>query len=525
MEHYDIIVVGGGVNSLITAAVLGQSGKKVLLVEAQEQVGGLASTTEFAAGYKCNLVNDVVKWVDPRVMKILDLGSYGLELTSPDIVRIALDINGQHILFHRNADQTATSISTHSKQDAKAWKGFTEYINNLTKFLEKLYELTPPKLPDIGLKEALSLRSMLSPVIKQGTRGLVNFMRVAPMMMPELMDEWFESELLRGALSTAGIHHITQGPFSAATGLNLLHQHVYAKGVFHNVHLVKGGTGNLAGALRKSAQSSGVKIRTNAKVKSIDVANYICSGVTLTKGESLATEKVVSGLDPRNTFINLIGAVKLNPRFHTQIRNLKFRGSAARVHFALNSLPEINGVAKHNMGTVFSVAPSISYLEKAYDASKYGQISENPYVEFTLPSVINPGFAPYGKHVLSATVQYAPYHLRGQSWTKGLKDQLKNNVVRVLENYIPNFSTLIEAAVVLSPVDLEEKLGLTEGNLNHGEMTLDQFFFMRPTMSSAQYKSPIENLYLCGPGTHPGGGLHGTNGFNAAHEILKRQRR
>ena len=346
-------------------------------------------------------------------------------------------------------------------------------------------------------------------------------MRVIPMMMPELVDEWFESELLRSAVSAAGIHHITLGPFAAATGYNLLHQHVYSDCVFHNAHFVKGGTGNLAETLLKSAESAGVEIRTSSTVQSIDVANGVCSGVTLEGGETITAAKVVSGLDPTHTFIKLVGPAELNPSFFTQVRNIKYRGSAVRIHFALNSLPEIKGVSQDQMGTVFSVSPSIKYIERAADAAKYGRIAEDPYVEFTIPSLINPDFAPDGKHVLSATVQYAPYHLRGQNWTDDLKDQCKNNVVATLENYIPGFSAQIKSSAVFSPMDLENKFGLTEGNLNHGEMTLDQFFFMRPTISSAQYKSPIENLYLCGPGTHPGGGIHGTNGFNAAQEILK----
>ena len=521
MEQFDIIVVGGGVNSLVTASILGQAGKKVLLLEARNQIGGLASTTEFAPGYKCNLVNDVVKWIDPRVLKKLDIESHGMELFSPDVVRIALDTDDQHILFHRNTDQTAASISTHSDKDAKAWEEFTKYIDNLTHFLEKLYELTPPKLPNVGIKEALSMRTMLTPVRKHGTRGLVDFLRVAPMMMPELMDEWFESELLRGAVSAAGIHHITLGPFAAATGYNLLHQHVYSDCVFHNAHFIRGGTGNLAETLLKFAKSVGGEIRTCSTVQSIDVANGVCSGVTLEGGEIITAAKVVSGLDPTYTFIRLVGPAELNPSFFTQVRNIKYRGSTVRVHFALNSLPEIKGITKDQTGTIFSISPSIEYIERAADAAKYGRIAEDPYVEFTIPSVINPNFAPEGKHVLSATVQYAPYHLRNQTWSEELKVQLKNNVVRVLENYIPGFSAQIKSSAVFSPMDLEKIFGLTEGNLNHGEMTLDQFFFMRPTMSSSQYKSPIENLYLCGSGTHPGGGIHGTNGFNAAHEILK----
>ena len=521
MGHYDIIVVGGGLNSLVSSSILGKSGKKVLILEAKDQVGGMAVTAEFASQYKCNMLNDTIKWIDPRVMKQLDLVSEGLELVSPDVVRIALDQNGHHISFHQDSNQTAKSIANHSDKDAKSWQAFTTYIDNLSQFLEKLYELTPPKLPNLGLKEALSLRSMLKPIKKHGTRGLVDFMRVAPMMMPELMDEWFESELLRGAVSTAGINHINLGPFSAATGYNLLHQHVHANGVFHYIQFVKGGTVNLANALLKSAVSNGVEVRKNAVVHSINVANAICSGITLNDGETIEAGQVVSGLDPQNTFINLVGPSELNPTFYTQLRNIKYRGSVARIHSALNALPEIKGVTEDQMNTVFSISPSIEYLERAADDAKYGRISENPYIEFTFPSVHNSNFAPEGKHVLSATLQYAPYHLRGQDWSDDLKEQLKNNVIRNLENYIPKITSMIESTYILSPKDLEDKFGLTEGNLNHGEMTLDQFFFMRPTISAAQYKSPIENLYLCGKGTHPGGGLHITNGFNAAREILK----
>ena len=521
MNRYDIIVIGGGVNSLVTASILGKSGKKVLLLESRDSVGGLASTEEFATGFKCNLINDTIKWIDPRVKKQLGLGTYGLEMVTSDLVRIALDRDGQHIKFYSDPDQTATSIANHSEKDAKAWSEFTIYIDSLSQFFEKIYELTPPKFPDIGLREALTMRSILTPIRKHGTRGLVDLMRLVPMMMQELMDEWFEAELLRGSVSAAGVNHISQGPFSAATGYNLLHQHVHANGVFHNTKFVKGGTGNLTNTLFKSAQANTVKIRTNANVRSIDVANGICSSVTLSNGETFAAKHVVSGLDPQNTFVNLVGPSELNPKFYTQLRNIKYRGSVSRIHFGLNDLPEIKGIKEDQMKTVFSISPSIKYLERAADKAKYGKISEDPFIEFTIPSMINSDFAPDGKHVLSATVQYTPYHLRDQDWTDDLKEQLKNNVVSAIENYIPGFSGEIKSFAVLSPMDVEDKFGLTEGNLNHGEMTLDQFFFMRPTMSSSQYISPIENLYLCGPGTHPGGGLHGANGFNAANEILK----
>ena len=521
MSRTDFIVIGGGINSLTIAALLGQAGKKVLLLEAREEVGGMASTVEFSSGFKCNIIHDSVKWIDPRVIEKLNLDAHRLLLHSPTVVRFALDSNGNHISFHRDPDETAASIKNHSDKDAKAWENFTKNINNLTLFLEKLYELTPPKLPNIGLKEAFSMRSMLSPIRKHGTRGLADFMRLAPKMMAELMDEWFESELLRAAVSTAGIHHLSFGPFAAGTGYNLLHQHVHSHGVFHQAQFVNGGTGELANAIKSSAESYHVELRTNTKVSAINLSNGVCTGVTLESGESIEAHCIVSGLDPHNTFMKLVGPSQLNPRFLTQLKNIKYRGSIARIHFALKGLPNIKGIPEDQLGSVFSVAPSVEYLERASDAVKYGRLPENPYVEFTLPSILNKGFAPEGKHVLSVTAQYAPYHLRGQQWSDVLKSQLKNNVVEVLENYIPEISSLIESSYILSPVDLETQFGLTEGNLNHGEMTLDQFFFMRPTMSTAQYKSPIDNLFLCGPGTHPGGGLHGTNGFNAAREMLK----
>ena len=521
MTQFDAIVIGGGVNSLVTAAILGKVGKKVLVLESRNEVGGLASTKEFAPGFKCNVIHDTLKWIDPRVMAELNLKSHGLEWIKPDVVRIALGKDGEYIAFHRDPKQTADSIAHHSKKDADVWGEFTSYIEKSVNFLERLYELTPPSLPNVGLFEALSMHSMLGPIFKHGSRGVVDLMRVMPMMMPELMDEWFENELLRSAVATAGIHHLSFGPFAAATGYNLLHQHLHSSGVFHNVKFAKGGTIELANALKTVAESYHVAIETNSKVSSIDTDNGICSGVTLVNEKSVKVKIIVSGLDPRNTFINLVGAPKLNPNFHTQLRNIKYRGSTARIHFALKDLPQINNVSQDMMKTVFSIAPTIEYQEKASDSVKYGIVANEPTVEFTIPSLFNSDFAPDDKHVLSATVQYVPYHLRDQKWNDELKSILKKNVVRVLEKTIPSFSSLVESSIVVSPLDLENEFGLTEGNLNHGEMTLDQFFFMRPTISAAQYKSPLQNLYICGSGTHPGGGLHGTNGFNAAQEILK----
>ena len=522
MAQYDIIVIGSGINSLVAASIIAKAGKKVLILESREKIGGLASTNEFAPGFQCNAIYDTLKWIDPRIIKELQIQSQGLELIEMDIKRIALgEKENKHIVFHKDPLLTCDSIADHSSEDSKKWMDFTTHIEKLTKFLEKLYQLTPPSLPDIGLLDALSMRSLLGPLIGQGPQGLVDLARTAPMMMPELMDEWFENELLRSALSTAGTHGLSYGPYASATGYNFLHQHLYSKGIIHNSSIVKGGTGAFPIILNNILSSHNADVRTNVKVTSINIKNNVCEGVTTLEGEEILSDQVISGLDPQNTFINLVGNQNLDPSFHTQIKNIKYRGSTARIHFALKDMPRIEGVNEDEMNTVFSICPSMEYLEKASDAVKYGFISENPYVEFSIPSTVNSEFSPEGKHVLSASVQYAPYHLRDSEWDQGTKEQLKQNTIQVLEKKIPDITKLIETSIVHSPKDLEDEFGLTEGNLNHGEMTLDQLLFMRPTASSSQYSTPFKNLYLCGPGTHPGGGLHGMNGYNAAKKVLK----
>ena len=522
MASYDIIIIGSGVNSLVAAAVTAKAGKKILVLESRNEIGGLASTNEFVPGFKCNTINDTIKWIDPRIIKELQIPAQDLELIDMDIKRIALGAGkNEQVIFHKDPLITSESIADHSKNDAKKWKDFTIHIEKLTKFLEKLYQLTPPNLPDIGLLDALSMRSLLGPLMGQGPKGLVDLARTAPMMMPELMDEWFENEMLKSALSTAGIHSLSYGPYASATGYNFLHQHLYSKGVIHNSSIINGGTGVLPEVLNNILSSYNADLRTNVKVASINIKNNSYESVTTQEGETIMSDQVLSGLDPHNTFINLVGIQNLDPNFHTQIKNIKYRGSTARIHFALRDIPKITGITEDQMNTIFSICPSIEYLEKASDAVKYGFISQDPYVEFSIPTIVNPEFSPGGKHVLSASVQFAPYHLRGCEWDLNSKKQLKHNTIKVLEKKIPGLTQLIETSVIYSPKDLENEFGLTEGNLNHGEMTLDQLLFMRPTASSSQYNTPFNNLYICGPGTHPGGGLHGMNGYNAAKKVLK----
>ena len=520
MKRYDAIVVGGGVNGLTAAACLGKSGRRVLLLEKNDTVGGLASTEQFTDGYKSNTVIDFVPWINDQVVSELKLESHGLRFTSSNSGVTTPTGNGKVLTLNSNFHETVRSIAQFSQSDADKWPAFCNKVLMLTDFLEPLYGMTPLPIPDLNLSTFLSMKPMLAPYRKHGRKSLVELLRILPMSMLELLDEWFESEPLRGTLAAAGIRHINQGPMAVGTAFVFLHNHIGTGGSVRQVNFIDGGTEKLVSALESSAKSFDVELLTESEVNNITMNESTAVGVTMKNGEEVESHCVVSALDPKTTFQGLVGNDQLSPQFSRRIKNIKMRGATARVHYALKELPNFDGLHVELLNGIVSISPSLSYLEKASDASKYGRISEEPWIEFTVPSLREKSFAPAGKHVLSATVQYAPYHLRGTDW-QSARDELGNRVSDVLEKYAPGFRGLIEHQEVLTPKDLESQYRLTEGNLNQGEMMLDQFYFMRPTIDSAQYSTPIGNLYLCGAATHPGGGLHSTNGHNAANEIIK----
>ncbi|MFL3000923.1 MAG: phytoene desaturase family protein [Cytophagales bacterium] len=521
-KKFDYIVIGGGINSLISAALLSKKNKSVLLFESCDQIGGMASLNEFSPGFKCNLIYDYIKWIDDRVIKNLKINKSLLEYIENDIYRISLNSNtNDHIFFNRDNNKTVKSIQSISKSDSEKWIDFTNYISKIASFLKPLYKITPPNIQKMGLGDAMSMKEMIKPMWSHGTRGFVDILRTLPMMMPELLDEWFESKLLRGTISASGIHHLNQGPYSAATVLNFLHHNLYSGSHILDANFIKGGVNNFSKVLKNKAIDNGAVIKINSKVISIDCSDDICHGVTLENGEKFFCNNIISGLDQNNTCIKLLGLENLNPNIRTQLNNIKYRGSTARIHFALKTIPKIKGVNNDQLKTVFSITPSINYLEKAFDEVKYGRFSSSPSIEFCIPSLINSGYAPNGKHVLSASIQYIPYKLKNKDWNKSLKDDIIKNVTNILDQYISNFSDIIIDSSISTPLDFENSLGITEGSFNHGDMTLDQFLFMRPTISSSQYRTHIKNLFICGPSTHPGGGLHGSNAFNMVNEILK----
>ncbi len=518
MTNYDCILIGSGHNGLTTAAYLAKAGHKVLVLERRNIIGGSVVTEEFETGFRADSCYHTGN-LHPSVVRDLRLSfdSAPRDSSAPGI--FAPQPDGRSLTLSPNLAQTVESIARFSKADAKQWPAFVTLLNKAALFLTEVYTNPFPRLPKVDPSEAGVLAQIGLKLRGLGKKDMMEVIRLLPMSAMELLDDWFESDALKGLLGAQAVHNMTQGPMSAGTAYNFAHHWTIQNGPFKT--LPKGGVGALTQALAQAAKTLGVEIRTGAEVARILVKDSVASGVVLASGEEITARRVISNADPRRTFLNLVGPMELNPDFIWAVQNIKLRGSTAKLHLALNGLPQFVGAthASPLHGTIV-IAPSLNYLERAYDAAKYGDYSQNPYLEITLPSLADPSLAPEGKHVMSVHIQYAPYHLKGKSWGVE-REALGKLVIDRLSEYAPNLQSLITNHQLLTPLDLEFTYALTEGNLNHGEMMLDQFLFMRPIPGWSQYRTPIENLYLCGSGTHPGGGVSGLSGRNAAKVVLK----
>jgi phytoene dehydrogenase-like protein len=525
---YDAIIVGGGHNGLVAAAYLARAGRKVLVLERRAMVGGAAVTEEFpeAPGFKFSSLADGPGGLLPRIVRDLRLREHGFEIVcAPRAPALfAPQPDGRGLSLWPDPARAASEIARFSQRDAERFPEFLRLVGKLAGLVAALMTTIPPRLPDPSRSDWLELLRLAGPARSLGRRDLHSLLRVLPMPVADLLDEWFESESLRGALAARGVTGIHWGPRAAGTAYVLL----YAAAISANRLLadgaVKGGMGGLTQALAQAAQALGAEIRASAAVERIRVKDGRTTGVVLADGAELTAATVVSNADPRTTFFQLVDPQHLDPEFLWHAGNIKYRGCGARVHLALSDLPRftaLNGAdpAAHLAGAIM-IAPGIDYLERAYDAAKYGGYARQPMIEARLPSLLDPSLAPPGGHTLSVYAQYAPYRLKNGNW-EAERERLGDAVVDTLTDYAPNLKSVILARKVLTPLDLETGYGLPEGNANHGEMTLDQFLHMRPVPGWAQYRAPIAGLYLCGAGTHPGGGVTGANGYNAARVILQ----
>ncbi|MEO5814867.1 MAG: NAD(P)/FAD-dependent oxidoreductase [Gemmatimonadaceae bacterium] len=510
---YDVLVIGGGVNGLTTAAYLARAGKKVLVAERRATLGGLCVTEEFHPGFRANSCVDDPGWVPAPVMKDLGLAAHGYVPTlAPHSMTIPID-GGAPIIITPDVRATTGSIAAHSIRDANRWPEFCAFVAQLCGFVEAIYSVRAPAVESNAPTDLLALLSLGKKLRGLGRRGMIDVIRTIPMPIADLLDEWFEHEGLKGALSTLGVSNVQHGPQSGGTALVFLHNHVgMPVGAIGGRRVVRGGVGALVDALAKAVTRAGGEIRTNADVSRVRVREDRVTGVALASGEEIDVATVVSSADPRRTFTSLLDAGDLDPEFLHAIDCVRMRGPQVRVHLALSALP---------MGAVASmvVAPTMSYVEQAYDAAKHGRIAERPWLRMSVPTMDDASFGSDGKHVMTIHAQYAPYRLR-EGWTVERRVALGESIVRLASDVVPGLGGLVLHSDVLTSPCVEERYGATEGSLLHGELTLDQFLFARPVASMSRYASPVEGLWLCGSGTHPGAGTAGASGRLAAKEIL-----
>lgn len=528
-SSYDVVVIGGGHNGLVAAAYLARGGLSVLVLERRAVLGGAAATEEVFPGYRVNTGAGDAGMFLPEILEDLNLENHGLQFIESPIITLALQAEGRPLPLWRERKRAVEEIACFSEGDAARYAAFLKDVQGYTKVLGGIRTLTPPAVPNYHYRELLPwLRAGLD-LKRMGDAEMMAFMRVLPMPIAEFLDEWFETPILKAALGITGVAGSMQGPRSAGTTFTFLYQALGAgEAGFRASRFVRGGMGKLSEALAKAAQMHGAEICTGVGAARLQVEGDRATGLTLGDGEQISAQKVVCSADPQRTFFDLVEPAKLEVRFVREVKNIKFRGSTARVTLALETLPEFRGLVQISsavdvielLSGHIIVCPDLEALERAYDEAKYGRFSQKPCLDIVIPTISDASLAPAGKHLMSIDVRYAPYGLKDGTWeTAG--DALGNRVVELLETYAPGITRLISQRQVLTPLDYEKVFGLTEGSIFHGQMGLDQLIFMRPVPGYARYRTPIENLFLCGAGTHPGGGVTGAPGYNAAREILK----
>jgi phytoene dehydrogenase-like protein len=524
MANYDIIIIGGGHNGLVAAGYLAKAGLKTLVLERREVVGGGAATEEIHPGFRCSTLAHTAGPLFPDIVKDLNLARHGLETINSEIRVLALDPNGRSLAIYNDEAQTAAELEKISAHDAKSYPEFTASFRHIGRVLSPLLRMTPPSIDEPTTGELLNLSRLGLSFRGLGKKDAYRLLRWGPMAVADMVSEWFETELLRATVAARGIFGAFAGPWSAGTSTGLLWQAAMDGNPVGPASFVKGGMGALTAALAKAATDAGVEIRTEADVEQVLVIEGNASKVVLKGGEEIPARAVVSNADPRTTFLRLVDPLDLDPDFLLKIRNYRAVGSAGKINLALSGLPSfpaLNGSdAKTRLSGRIHIGPDIDYLERAFDAAKYGDCSPSPYMDITIPSLTDPSLAPAGAHVMSLHVQFAPYNLKTGDWNSR-REEFGETVINCLTEYVPNLKELIVGRQIITPLDLEQTYGLSGGHIMHGEQTLDQFFAFRPLIGWAQYRTPINGLYLCGAGTHPGGGITGGPGANAAREIIK----
>jgi phytoene dehydrogenase-like protein len=532
---YDVVIIGAGHNGLAAAAYLGRAGLKVLVLERRENLGGAAATQEIfpgrseAAGWHANTGAVDAGLFLPEIVTDLRLENYGLQFIESPALAFSACPGAPGLTLWRDPHQAQAEIAQFSKADAEKYPAFLRQVSQMAGILRQIMTLTPPTIPHYHFTELLPWLKVALQVKRLGNREMMAFMRILPMPVKDYLDEWFENRQLKAALGLSAVAGSLQGPQASGTTFMFLYQAVNAgQAGWRASRFVRGGVGQLSHALAAAAQQYGAEICTGLGADKILLEDGRAVAVLLEDGQQVKAGAIVSNANPRHTFFDLVGAPHLPLRFVREVKNIKFRGSTARLNLALSALPRFEDkgpgamAADKNaaLGGHILICPDLEVLERAYDDAKYGRISEQPCLDLVIPTLLDDSLAPAGGHLMSIDVRYAPYHLQSGSW-EDQREVLYERVIRVLDAYAPGIRELVLQRQVLTPLDLERQYGLPEGSIYHGQMGLDQLLFMRPVAGYGQYSTPVENLFLCGAGTHPGGGLSGAPGYNAARQILK----
>jgi phytoene dehydrogenase-like protein len=524
-SKYDAIVIGAGHNGLTAAAYLARAGRKVLVLERRHVVGGAAVTEEIFPGFKFSVCSYVVSLLRPEIIRELGLASHGLEILPLDGTFTPMP-DGNYLWRVNDHARTFREIARHSRKDAEVYDEYGRAMVEMGRFAKDILAMTPPdpfamRLKDLRVLAGLAKRFRDLPELDRH-----NQLQLLTMSAIDFLDQWFETDVLKATMSASGIIGTFLGVRSPGTAYVLLHHYMGdIDGAFRSWGLAKGGTGQVSESIAAAARAAGADIRTSSPVRHILVTGGEARGVVLENGDYHMASAVFSSVDPRLTFLKMVGTEHLPAEFVDDIKRYKFRGSSGKVNLALDGLPNFTalpGPGPQLRGAI-SISPSVDYMEHAYDDAKYGRPSRRPYIDIVIPSLTDPSVAPPGKHVMSCFVQYAPYDLKEGSWDEH-KDAFGDTVINTLAEHAPNIKDIILHRQVLTPLDLEREWGLTEGNIFQGELTLEQLFFLRPAPGWADYRTPVRRLYMCGSATHPGGGIMAAPGRNAALRAMRKTR-
>jgi phytoene dehydrogenase-like protein len=510
-----VIIIGAGHNGLVAACYLAKAGFAPLVLERRDVIGGIAVTEEIAPGFRCSSVAQTAGPLLPQIAKDLQLQKHGLVDIRPEARILALDPEGRAIRIFDNPEHTEAEVGRISPEDAAKYPDFDATINRIGRALAPLLSMTPPDIDQPAMKDYLNLGRVALNLRGLDKKDTYRLLRWVPMPVADLAAEWFSSKLLQAVIAARGVFGTAAGPRSPGTSIGLLLQAANEGSAIAPACFIKGGMGALSDALAKTAVAAGAQIRTGSHVSRIRVANGRVAALVLESGEEIEARAVVSNADPQHTLLGMVDPIELEPNFIRKVQNYRSRGMVAKVNLALSGLPDFAQIASR-----MHVGPSLDYIERAFDAAKYGGISPAPFMDLTIPSLEDSSLAPKGAHVMSIHMQYAPYHLQDSNW-KARRGELLDIVLNTLSSYAPNIRRLIVEHQILTPLDLEKIYGLTGGHIFHGEHSLDQLFAFRPILGWARYRTPIPGLYLCGAGSHPGGGITGAPGLNASREVIK----